>query len=83
MLTGDQVHGDKYRTQGCQFRMHIVDLVVRIRHLDGDLSKVIGVRPGEDFFVMVQVLGHGDQMVLDVGEIKTLREDESERSARE
>lgn len=41
------------------------------------------MRPGEDFFVVVQVLGHGDQMVLDVGEIKTLREDESECSARE
>lgn len=84
MLTGDQVHGDKHRTQGRQLRKHIVDLVVRIRHLDGNLSKVIGVGSGEDLFVVVQVLGHGDQVVLDVGEVKTLREDESnhEHSAR-
>jgi hypothetical protein len=50
-------------------RKHIIDLVVRIRHFDRDLRQVVTVRPRQDLFVVIQILCHGDQMVLDIREI--------------
>lgn len=47
-------------------------MVVGVGHLDGDLSKIVGVRAGENLFVVVQVLGHCDQVVLDVREVEAL-----------
>ena len=34
------------------------------------------MRTRQDLFVVIQVLGHGDQMILDVGEIETLCKDD-------
>jgi len=70
--TGDQVHGDEHRTQRGQLRQNVVDLIVRVRHLNRDLGEVVGVRAGENLLIVVQTLGHCDQVVLDVGEIKSL-----------
>jgi hypothetical protein len=36
------------------------------------LGEVVGVRTRKDLLVVVQTLGHRDQVVLDVGEIKSL-----------
>ena len=71
--TGDQVHGDEYCTQCGQLRQHIVDLIVSVRHLDRDLGEVVGVRTRKNLFIMIQTLGHCDQVVLDVREIKSLK----------
>lgn len=62
--TSDQVHGNQDSTQCSQFGKHIVDLVVGVRHLDGDLSEIVGVRARQNLLVVVQVLSHGDQMIL-------------------
>ena len=70
--TSDQVHGDEYRTKGGQLRQNVVDLVISVRHLDRDLGEIVGMRAGKDLLVVVQTLGHRDQVVLDVGEIKSL-----------
>ena len=50
-------------------REHVVDLIVGVRHLNGDLSEIIRVRSRQNLLVVVQILRHGDQMVLDVGQI--------------
>ena len=70
--TGDQVHRDEYRTQSSQLRQNVVDLVVCVCHFDRNLSQVVGMRARKDLLVMVQALGHCDQVVLDIGEIKPL-----------
>jgi len=70
--TGDQVHGDEHCTQRGQLRQNVVDLVVRVRHLNRDLCEVVGVRARENLLIVVQTLGHRDQVILDVGEIKSL-----------
>lgn len=70
--TCNQVHGDKHGTQRGQLREHVVDLVVRVSHLDGDLGEIVGVRPRKDLLVVVQILGHRDQMVLDIREVEAL-----------
>ena len=62
--TCDQVHRYEHRTEGSQFREHVIDLIVGVRHLDRDLGEIVGVRAREDCLIMVQVLGHGDQVVL-------------------
>ena len=61
------------RERGNDARKHIVDLVVRVGHFDGDLSEVVGVRTRQNLFVVVQVLRHCNQVVLDIGEIETLK----------
>lgn len=48
-----QVHRDEYGTQRSHLREDIVDLVVSICHLDGNLRQVVGVRSGQNFFVMI------------------------------
>lgn len=69
----DEYHNShQHRTQSSQFRQDIVNLVIRIRHLDRDLSEVVGMRTRQDLFVVIQVLRHGDQVVLDIGEIQAL-----------
>lgn len=70
--TGDQVHRDEDCTERGELGEHVVDLVVRVRHLDRDLGEVVRVRSGEDLLVVVQVLGHRDQVVLDVGQVQSL-----------
>jgi len=70
--TGDQVHRDEHRTQRGQLRQNVVDLVVGICHLDGDLGEVVRMGARKNFLVVVQTLGHRNQVVLDVGEIKPL-----------
>lgn len=70
--TGDQVHGDEYRTKRGQLRQNVVDLVVSVCHLDRDLGKVVGMRARKNLLVVIQTLGHRDQVVLDIGEIKSL-----------
>ena len=70
--TGDQVHWDENGTERGKLGEDVVNLVVRIRHLDRDLRKVVRVRPGKDLLVVVQVLGHRDQVILDVGQIQPL-----------
>ena len=62
--TRDEVHRDEHRAQRGQLREHVVDLVVRVRHLDRDLREVVRVRAREDLLVVVQVLRHRDEMVL-------------------
>lgn len=62
--TCDQVHRYEHRTEGSQFREDVVDLIVGVRHLDRDLGEVVRVGAGEDFFIVVQVLGHRDQVIL-------------------
>jgi len=42
-LTSDQIHWNQHCTQRCQLGKDIVNLVVRVRHLDGDLREVVGV----------------------------------------
>jgi hypothetical protein len=37
------------------------------------LSEVVGVRARQNLFVMVQVLGHGDQVVLNIRKIQALQ----------
>ena len=51
--TRNEIHGDEHRTERRELREHVVDLVVRVRHLDADLCEVIGVRAREDLFVVV------------------------------
>jgi hypothetical protein len=63
-LTGDQVHGNQHRSERRELGEHVVDLVVRVRHLNRDLREVVRVRAREDLFVVVQILRHRDQMVL-------------------
>lgn len=53
VLTRYQVHRDENRTQCRQLRENIIDLVVSICHFDGNLRQVVGVRPGQDFFVVI------------------------------
>jgi hypothetical protein len=65
--TSYQVHRNKNGTKSSEFRQDVVDLVIRICHLDRNLSQIIRMGPRENLFVVVQVLGHGDQMVLDIG----------------
>jgi len=67
--TGDKVHRDENRTQRSELGEHLIDLVVRICHLDTDLGEVIRVRARQDLFVVVQVLGHCNQVVLNVRQI--------------
>lgn len=62
--TGNQVHRDEHRSERGQFREHVVDLVIRVCHFDRDLCEVVGMRTRENFFVVVQVLRHSDQVVL-------------------
>ena len=62
--TSDQIHRDEYCTEGGEFRKNIIDLVVRVRHFDGNLCEIIGVRAREYLFVVVQVLRHCNQVVL-------------------
>ena len=62
--TCDQVHRYEHCTERGQLGEDVVDLVVGVCHLDRDLGEVVGVRAGEDFFIVVQVLGHRDQVVL-------------------
>lgn len=52
-------------------RKHIIDLIIRIRHLNTNLRQVIRMTPAQDLFIMVQILGHRDQMILDVREIES------------
>jgi hypothetical protein len=59
-----QVHRDEYCTQRSHLREDIIDLVVRICHLDRNLRQVVGVRPRQNFFVMIQIVRHGYQVVL-------------------
>lgn len=70
--TRDEVHGNEHRTERGQLREHVVDLVVGVRHLDRDLREVVAVRAREDLLVVVQVLRHRDQVVLDIREVETL-----------
>jgi hypothetical protein len=72
MHTSDKVHRDENRTQCGELREHLVDLVVRVRHLDADLGEVVRVRARQNFLVVVQVLSHRDQMVLNVRQIQSL-----------
>ncbi len=60
----DEVHRDKHCAQRGQLREHVVDLVVRVRHLDRNLREVVRVRAREDLLVVVQILRHRDEMVL-------------------
>ena len=62
--TGNQVHRDQHRSECGQFGEHVVDLIVCICHFDRDLCEVVGMRARENLFIVVQVLGHGDQVVL-------------------
>ena len=70
--TCDQVHRDENGTERGELREHIVNLVVRVGHLDRDLCEIVAVRSRQDLFVVVQVLGHGNQMVLNIGEVQAL-----------
>lgn len=58
-------------TQRSQLGQYIVDLIIRIRHFDTDLREVIRVGSTENLFVMIQILSHGDEMILNVGEVET------------
>jgi hypothetical protein len=51
-------------TQCCQLGENIINLIVGVRHLDRDLGEVIRVGSRKNLFVMIQILGHGDQMIL-------------------
>ena len=51
--TSDQIHGDEHCTQCGQLRQNVVDLVVRVCHLNRDLSEVVGVRTRKNLFVVV------------------------------
>jgi hypothetical protein len=62
--TCNQVHGNEDSAKSRQLRKHIVDLIVCIRHFNGNLRQVVGVRARKDFFIMVEVLGHSNKMVL-------------------
>ena len=42
--TGDKVHRDENRTQCSELGEHVINLVVRVCHLDADLGEVIRVR---------------------------------------
>ena len=64
--TGDEVHGDKYGTECSKLREHFVDLVIRVRHLDANLREIVRVRARQYLLVVIQVLRHRDQVVLDV-----------------
>jgi len=70
--TGNHIHREQNRTERGHSREHVVDLVVRVCHLDRDLCEVVGVRAREELFVVIQALRHGDQVVLDVGEVQAL-----------
>lgn len=63
-LTGDQIHGNKNGTERRQLRQNVVNLVVGIRHLDGNLREVVRVRPGENLLVVIKILRHSYQVVL-------------------
>ena len=39
--TGDQIHRNEHGTQSSKLGKHVVDLVVRVRHLDGDLGEIV------------------------------------------
>jgi len=67
--TGDKVHRNENRTQRSELGEHLIDLVIRVCHLDTDLGEVIRVRARQNLFVVVQVLGHRNQVVLNVREI--------------
>lgn len=71
--TSDQVHRDEYGTERRELGEDVVDLVVRLRHFDGDLREVVRVRSGEYLLVVIQVLRHGNQVVLDIGEVQALK----------
>lgn len=62
--TRNQVHGYKHSTQRRQLRKNVIDLIVRVSHFDGNLGQVVRVWARENFFVVIQVLGHRNQMVL-------------------
>lgn len=90
--TGDQVHGNEHGTERSELGQDVVDLVVRVGHLDRDLREVVRVRTRENLLVVVQVLvsalspqeletytRHSDQVVLDIRKIEAnvgLRRDE-------
>ena len=76
--TSDKVHWDKDRTQCGELREHLVDLIVRVRHLDADLGEVVRVRARQNFLVVVQVLRHRDQVVLNVRQIQSLSKRQEE-----
>lgn len=79
--TRNQVHGNEHRTERGELGEDVVDLVVRVCHLDRYLREVVRVRAGENLLVVVQILGHRDQMVLDVRQVKALlHQSQSQRS---
>ena len=63
-VTCDQVHRYEHCTERSQLGQHVVDLIIRVRHLDRDLREVIRVRPRQNLFIVVQILRHRDQVVL-------------------
>lgn len=46
-------------------------------HLDRDLSEVVGVRARENLLVMRQVLSRSRDVILNIGEVETLQEEQS------
>lgn len=55
--TSHQIHWNENRTQCCELGENVVDLVVRVGHLDRDLREVIGMRARENLLVVIQILG--------------------------
>ena len=64
--TRDKVHWDKNRTKRSELGENIVDLIIGIRHFDRDLSEIIAMRARQNLLVMIQILRHRNQMVLDI-----------------
>ena len=67
-----QIHRNKHSPQRSQLRKHIINLIIRIRHLNRYLRQVVRMRSRQDLLVVIQVLGHGYQVILDIGEIEAL-----------